>query len=149
MTIETDFLKFQGRLKLVQSGVRRLVFDPVRKKEVVATPEEVLRQLVLLYLMEEKGCPAGRIRVEKGVKLLGMTKRADILIHDKAGQPWLLIECKSPKVPVTQEVFDQTARYILSLKVPFLAVTNGLSTYCCAMDYERGTWQFLPEWPSP
>ena len=148
MLIEIDFLKFQGKLRLIKVGERTLVFDPIRKKEIVLTPEELLRQLVLTYMLEEKNCPPGLIRVEKGVKMNGMTKRADILVHDKNGDPWLLVECKSPKVAVTQDVFDQTARYNLALKVPFLAVTNGLATYCCSMDYVENSWQFLAEWPS-
>lgn len=148
MLLSIDFLKFQDRLKLARVGDRTLVFDPIRKKEIVATPEEILRQLVLMYIMEEKNCPAGRVRVEKGVKMNGMTKRADIIVHDKNGEPWLLVECKSPKVAVTQDVFDQTARYNLALRVPFLAVTNGLVTYCCAMDYSESSWKFLAEWPS-
>ena len=77
-----------------------------------------------------------------------MTKRADILVHDQNGGPWLLIECKSPKVAVTQDVFDQTARYNLSLKVPFLMVSNGLVTYCCSMDYVENTWAFMADLPS-
>lgn len=147
MLLKIDFLKFQSRLKFVRVGERTLVFDPIRKKEIVATPEEILRQMILHYLLEEKNCPAGLIRVEKGVKMNGMTKRADILIHDKNGDPWLLVECKSPKVAVNQDVFDQTARYNLALKVPFLAVTNGVITYCCSMDYVENSWQFLDDWP--
>ncbi len=147
MLLKIDFLKFQNRLKFVRVGERTLVFDPIRKKEIVATPEEILRQMILHYLLEEKNCPAGLIRVEKGVKMNGMTKRADILIHDKNGDPWLLVECKSPKVAVNQDVFDQTARYNLALKVPFLAVTNGVITYCCSMDYVENSWQFLDDWP--
>lgn len=147
MLLKIDFLKFQSRLKFVRVGERTLVFDPIRKKEIVATPEEILRQMILHFLLEEKNCPAGLIRVEKGVKMNGMTKRADILIHDKNGEPWLLVECKSPKVAVNQDVFDQTARYNLALKVPFLAVTNGVITYCCSMDYVENSWQFLDDWP--
>lgn len=147
MLLKIDFLKFQNRLKFVRVGERTLVFDPIRKKEIVATPEEILRQMILHFLLEEKNCPAGLIRVEKGVKMNGMTKRADILIHDKNGEPWLLVECKSPKVAVNQDVFDQTARYNLALKVPFLAVTNGVITYCCSMDYVENSWQFLDDWP--
>lgn len=149
MKLEIDFTTFQNRLRLTQSADgRTTVFDPIRKKEIVVTPEEILRQLVLHFLLEEIGCPPGRIGVEKGINFNGMKKRADIIVFDPTGLPWLLVECKSPKVAITQDTFDQTARYNLTLRVPFLAVTNGLVTCCCSMDYEVGSWKFLSAWPT-
>lgn len=147
MLLNLDFLKFQPMLQLSQSGGRRTVFDPVRRREVVLTPEELLRQLVLLYLLEEKKYAPGRVRVEMGLEVNGLQKRCDLLVFDAALRPWLLVECKSPKVPLTQDTFEQVARYNMPLRVPFLAVTNGLSTAVCALDYEAKGFAFLADFP--
>lgn len=148
MQLELDFLQFQPKLRLSKSGDTTFVYDPIRKKDVVLTPEELLRQLVLLYLLEEKKCPAHRIRSEIGIEVNGMKKRCDIVVFDAEVQPWLLVECKSPKVKLTQATFEQAARYNMRLKAPFLIATNGLITYCCALDFEQGTFEYLGELPA-
>ena len=145
--LELDLLTFQPRLRLSQSGGKHLVFDPIRRKEMVLTPEEMLRQMVLLYLLEHKKYPANRIRVEVGIELNGLKKRCDIVIFDPELRPWLLLECKSPKVPLTQATFEQVARYNLQLRAPFLAVTNGLSTFSCALNFEQSSFSFLGDFP--
>jgi hypothetical protein len=150
MLLQLDLLQFQPRLRLVKSEEAAFVFDPIRKKEVVLTPEELLRQLVLLYLLEEKKYPAQRIRSEVGIKVNGLSRRCDLVVYDAALQPWLLVECKSPKVSLTQATFEQAARYNLMLRAPFLAVTNGLATYCSALDFEQESFAYLeglPEYP--
>ena len=147
MLLELNFLQFQSKLRLLQSGNTGLIYDPIRKKNVVRTPEETLRQLVLLYLLEVMQYPSRRIRVEIGIELHGMKKRCDIVVFDKNLSPWLLIECKSPKVKLAQSTFDQAAAYNLQLQVPYLAVTNGLATFCCAMDYELRNYRFLEHFP--
>jgi len=114
---------------------------------MVLTPEELLRQLVLIYLLEIKNYPANRIRVEAGFTLNGLQKRSDIVVFDAAVNPWLLVECKSPKVPLTQATFEQAARYNLELRAPFLAVTNGLATFCCALDFEQQSIEYLADFP--
>jgi Type I restriction enzyme R protein N terminus (HSDR_N) len=145
--LDIDFLKFQPMLQLSKSDGRRTVFDPIRRRNVVLTPEELLRQLVLLYLLEEKKYAPGRVRVEMGLEVNGLQKRCDLLVFDAALRPWLLVECKSPKVSLTQAVFEQVARYNLPLQVPFLAVTNGLATAVSALDYEAKAFSFLTDFP--
>lgn len=145
--LELDLLTFQPRLRLSQSGGKHLVFDPIRRKEMVLTPEEMLRQMVLLYLLEHKKYPANRIRVEVGIELNGLKKRCDIVIFDPELRPWLLLECKSPKVSLNQATFEQAARYNLQLQAPFLVITNGLSTYCAGLDFEQQSFQYLAELP--
>jgi hypothetical protein len=147
LLLEIDFLQFQPKLRLAQSGETTFVYDPIRKKEVVLTPEELLRQLVLLYLLEEKKCPAHRIRSEIGIEVNGLKRRCDIVIFDADIKPWLLVECKSPKVRLTQSTFEQVARYNLRLRAPFLVATNGLATYCCALDFEHSSFEYLPALP--
>ncbi len=147
MLLQLDFLQFQPKLRLSKSGEKTFVFDPIRRKDMVLTPEELLRQLVLIYLLEIKNYPANRIRVEAGFTLNGLQKRSDIVVFDAAVNPWLLVECKSPKVPLTQATFEQAARYNLELRAPFLAVTNGLATFCCALDFEQQSIEYLADFP--
>lgn len=147
MLLQLDFLQFQPKLRLSKSGEKNFVFDPVRRKDVALTPEELLRQLVLLYLLEIKNYPANRIRVEAGFTLNGLQKRCDLIVFDADVKPWLLVECKSPKVPLTQATFEQAARYNLQWQAPFLAVTNGLATFCCALDFEKSSFEYLRDFP--
>ncbi len=147
MQLQLDFLQFEPALRLAKTAEGRVVFDPIRRKNVALTPEELLRQLVLLYLLEVKGYPANRIRSEIGLTLNGLPRRCDIAVFDAAVQPWLLVECKSPKVALTQAAFEQVARYNLRFRAPFLAVTNGLATYSCSLDFEQETVAFLPDLP--
>lgn len=147
MLLQLDFLQFQPQLRLSRSGEKTFVFDPVRRKEVALIPEELLRQLVLRYLLDVKKYPLNRIRVEAGFTLNGLQKRSDIIVFDPALQPWLLVECKSPKVALNRAVFEQAARYNLQWKAPYLAVTNGLATFCCALDFEREAFEYLPDLP--
>lgn len=147
MLLELNFLQFQPQLRLSRSGDTTFVYDPIRKKDVVLTPEELLRQLVLLYLLEEKKCPAHRIRSEIGIEVNGLRKRCDIVVFDADVKPWLLVECKSPKVRLSQATFEQVARYNLRLKAPYLVATNGLATYCCALDFETSGIEYLGELP--
>lgn len=147
MLLQLDFLQFEPALRISKSGDTTWVFDPIRRKQIVLTPEELLRQLVLLYLLETKKYPANRIRVEIGLTLNQRPKRCDLVVFDKQMQPWLVVECKSPKVPLTQATFEQVARYNLQFKAPFLAVTNGLATFSCALDFEQSSFAFLGDFP--
>ncbi|MCB9353375.1 MAG: type I restriction enzyme HsdR N-terminal domain-containing protein [Lewinellaceae bacterium] len=145
--LQIDFLQFQPRLRLSQAEGKTFVFDPVRRKDLVLTPEELLRQLVLLYLLEHKKYPANRIRVEVGFTINGLRRRSDIVVYDAEVKPWLLVECKSPKVRLTQATFEQAARYNLEMRAPYLVVTNGPATYCCELDFEEQRFHYLQELP--
>jgi len=115
------------------------IFDPVRKKMVVLTPEEWVRQHVIAYLHAEKGYPLSLLKVEKEFTYNKLSKRADIVACDNNGAPLLMVECKSYDVPITQEVFDQIVRYNMVMRVKTLLITNGINIYCCSledMDYK-------------
>ena len=124
------------------------VYDIVRKKFMILQPEEAVRQLVLHYLVSEKNYPLSKIRVEMGLTVNERQKRCDILIFDNQFQPFLLVECKAATIPIDQTTFEQIARYNLVFRVPFLLVTNGISTFCCRMDYDTEGFTFLNEIPS-
>ncbi|MEI6695585.1 MAG: type I restriction enzyme HsdR N-terminal domain-containing protein [Bacteroidota bacterium] len=123
------------------------IFDVIRRKYVTLTEEEWVRQHCIAYLINEKKCPVSLMAVEKGLSVNGLRKRTDILIFTKDGIPKLIVECKAPSVNITNEVFDQIARYNMTLKVNYLMVTNGIQHYCCWIDHENATYQFLDEIP--
>lgn len=147
MQLQLDYLQFQNRLRLGKADGAAVVYDPLRRKDVALTPEELLRQLVLLYLLEIKKYPANRIRVEATHTYNGLTRRVDILVFDARLKPWLLVECKSPKVALRQSTFEQAARYNLRWQADYLAITNGLSTFVCALDHQAGSFSFLSDFP--
>ena len=148
MLLEIDFIKYKNVLKLRKTREVLEIYDPVRRKYLVLQPEEMVRQLVVQYLMVEKNYSLLKIRVEMGLQVNELMKRCDILIYDNNFSPHLLVECKSAKIPINQDVFDQIARYNLKFKVPYLMVTNGIATYCRKIDYDTEGYQFLNEIPS-
>ena len=129
--------------KFKQEGIRTQIFDSIRKKYVALTPEEWVRQNFLQYLITEKKFPASLIAVEAGLKYNQLQKRTDVLVYDKQGSPHLMVECKAPEVKITQDTFDQIARYNMAFKVKYLVVTNGLNHFCCQMNYIDNTYQYL------
>ena len=147
MQIEVEYTQFKKHLTFRRKGNNTEVYDPIRRKYIVLQPEELVRQLVVQYLVLEKKYPLSRIRVEMGLTINELSKRCDVLIFDKNATPFLLVECKSIHVPVDQAVFDQIARYNLKFKVPFLITTNGLTTFCCKMNYDTEGYEFLNEIP--
>ncbi|QQR86972.1 MAG: type I restriction enzyme HsdR N-terminal domain-containing protein [Flavobacteriales bacterium] len=136
-------------LKLRSHGTGEEVFDPCRKLWVALTPEENVRQHFLNYLVHERQCPLGLVRTEHEIKLNGMSKRADIVVHDEHGQPLALVECKAPEVRIDQAAFDQAVRYNLVFKVHWLILTNGLKHYCYHLDPGTGEVKnrsLIPTW---
>ena len=144
--VELNFPTYSFRLKSKENKV--FIFDILRKKEVVLTPEEWVRQHVVHWLLKDKNYPASIIAIEKQLQLNKTTKRTDILLFDKKGMPDVIVECKAPHIPITQASFDQIARYNLQLNANVLMVTNGLQHYYCAIDHLKETYIFLPELPA-
>jgi hypothetical protein len=140
-------MRFKDFLKIKREGGKRWIFDPIRRKWLVLQPEEMIRQLVLHFLVEEKRYNLARISVEKNLKVNSLDKRFDLLVYSQDLQPFLLVECKAPQVPISQDVFRQASWYNLPLKVRYILVTNGIEAFCCALDYERQEHEFLEEVP--
>jgi hypothetical protein len=124
------------------------IFDLVRKKYIVLTPEEMVRQNIILYLSNTKNYPLNLMRVEVGMKLNNMQKRCDVLIYSRNLNPLLMVECKAEHVKISQDIFEQLARYNMVFKVPYLIATNGKNTYCCKINFEKQTYEFLNEIPT-
>ena len=123
------------------------IFDELRKKEIILTPEEWVRQHFIRFLIHEKKYPKSLIAIEKEIKVNQLKKRFDILIFNKKGEHDVIVECKAPNVKITQAVFDQIARYNLKLNANYLVVTNGLEHYFCKMDFKNKQYIFLKELP--
>ena len=124
------------------------ILDPFRKKYVLKTPEEEVRQRFANYLVEEKGYPRSLIRTEYTLNLNRMVRRCDILVDKPAGSPVVLVECKAPKVKISQDTFDQAARYNMVFQVPYLMVTNGLKHFCVQLDFATRKVDFMESIPS-
>jgi len=137
----------QAKLKIKSKENKQYIFDIIRKKDVVLTPEEWVRQHILHYLIEKKGYPKSIIAVEKQLIINTLKKRFDILIFNQKGQPEIIIECKAPKVKITQKTFDQIARYNLKLNANYLMVSNGLEHFNCKLDAVNERYVFLEDLP--
>jgi hypothetical protein len=133
--------------KLKSNENKTLIFDKLRKKYMVLTPEEWVRQHFVQFLIEEKKYPISLIAIEKQLMINNRKKRTDILIFNSEGKPDIIVECKAPSIKITQAAFDQIARYNLKLQANYLIVTNGLEHFYCKMDFENETYIFLKEIP--
>ncbi len=136
------------KFKIKKKGSKFEIYDEFRKKYLILTPEEWVRQHFLMYLHITKQFPKGLIAIEKGLKVNTLNKRTDIVIYNKKGKAGIIVECKAPEIKISQDTFEQIARYNMSLKVDFLIVTNGLEHYCCKMDYKNSSYKFIEEIPS-
>ena len=140
-----NFPVYSFRFKNSENKVS--IFDEIRKKFILLTPEEWVRQHVVQFLLQDKKYPKSYINVEKLIKINDLSKRYDGVVFQPNGDIFLLIECKAPEVPISQQTFDQIARYNLVLKAKYLMVTNGLNHYFCQMDFENEKYVFLRELP--
>lgn len=135
------------RPKVSQKNGKCMIFDPIRRKEVALTPEEWVRQHFVNYLVSEKDYPNELIANEVSISLNNQSKRCDTVVYNCFLEPLAIIEYKAPSVQISQEVFEQIARYNITLRVRFLMVSNGLDHYCCEIDYEQQTYHYLKEIP--
>jgi len=135
-------------LKIITKDGKQQVFDILRRKYVALTPEEWVRQQFVHFLIGQKGYPAECIGNEVSINLNGTKKRCDTVVYGGNAQPTMIVEYKSPQVEITQQVFEQISRYNIKLRVKWLIVSNGFQHYCCRIDYENGTYQFVEEIPA-
>lgn len=136
------------KFKIKSKENKLFIFDIVRKKYVSLAPEEWVRQHVIHYLTKNKQYPLSLVAVEKKLSINKLTKRPDIIVFNNDGNPFIIIECKAPKIPLTQSTFDQIARYNLKLGADYLMVTNGLDHIYCSMDLQNKQYVFLEDIPN-
>ncbi|MEX0287709.1 MAG: type I restriction enzyme HsdR N-terminal domain-containing protein [Flavobacteriaceae bacterium] len=140
-----NFPSFNFRFKNSENKVR--IFDIIRKKFVVLQPEEWVRQHTVHYLIYDKNYSQNLLNVERLLTVNGIRKRYDIVVYNSDGSIEILVECKSPEIQITQEAFDQIARYNMALKANYLMVTNGITHFYCQMDYIKEKYTFLQAIP--
>ncbi|HET8839052.1 MAG TPA: type I restriction enzyme HsdR N-terminal domain-containing protein [Flavobacteriaceae bacterium] len=140
-----NFPPYRFRFKNSENNLA--IFDVLRKKFVMLSPEEWVRQHAVHFLIEQKNFPKNLLNVEKVLRVNGLVKRYDIVAYHSDGSIRLLVECKAPHIKIDQSTFDQIARYNLSLNADFLMLTNGLQHFFCRLDYEHQNYIFLPDLP--
>ena len=123
------------------------ILDLIRKKNLLLTPEEWVRQHCINFLNSELGYPKSLINVEKQIKIHGRLKRYDIVVYTPQGSVNILVECKAPSILISQDTFDQIAKYNMTLNSMYLMLTNGKDHYFCFMDFENKTYRFISELP--
>ncbi len=134
-------------LKIKYENVKPLVFDAIRKKWLVLTPEEWVRQHLVNYLIIHKNYPGSLISLEAGLKYNALSKRTDILVYNKMGNPLLVLECKASEVAITQKVIEQISVYNKTIGATYLCVTNGLKHYCWTFNEAQNKFDFLQQIP--
>lgn len=134
--------------KLKKEGGKHYILDLIRRKYVALTPEEWVRQHFLHHLINDLSYPKSLFRVESGLKFNNLQKRTDILIHNREGKAWMLVECKSPDIKLTQKAFNQIAVYNMTIGAKYLAVTNGMVHFCCRARTAVVEAEFLTDFPS-
>jgi len=127
--IKIGYPPYQPGIK--KEADKEFIFDAFRKRWVLLTPEEWVRQNFLQYLTQVKKYPASLIAIEKEIKLGELKKRFDIVVYDGDTKPWMIVECKEMNVALDKSVLDQALRYNMALQVPYLVITNG--SYCMAL----------------
>lgn len=133
--------------KIKLQNEKPVIFDQLRKKFVRLTPEEWVRQNFVQFLIHEKKYSPALIAIEALVKVNNNPQRADLIVFGRQGNPVLIAEFKAPEVKITQQTFDQIARYNMSLQVNCLIVSNGLEHFCCRINFLEGSYSFLPDIP--
>ncbi|MBR1799280.1 MAG: type I restriction enzyme HsdR N-terminal domain-containing protein [Bacteroidales bacterium] len=123
------------------------VFDPCRRRWVALTPEEWVRQNVIRRLHLDYSYPLEVMQVEGTIEQNGMSRRCDIVVYNRQGLPWMIVECKRDTVPLTQSVCDQACRYNRVLQVPYLVLTNGRSQVVMKVDFAQGQLLQLSDIP--
>ena len=141
-----NFPSYSFRVKNNENNPK--IFDVIRKKFFVLTPEEWVRQHCLTFLILDKGYPKSLINVEKELIINGLKKRYDIVVFNPDGSINILIECKATSVKISQTTFDQIAQYNMALNAQYLMVTNGLNHYYCTVNFHLKSYNFLAELPN-
>ena len=145
--IELNLPTYPYRLRRNPDG-NIAIWDSVRRRYVVLTPEEWVRQHFVAFLIDHKGYPAGLMANEVALSLNGTSRRSDSVVYDHSAKPLVIIEYKAPSVKISQKTFDQIIRYNMVFQAPYLIVSNGLNHYCCHIDFENRSYKFLPDIPS-
>ena len=136
----------EPQFRMKNENGRHYIFDAIRKSWLLLTEEEWVRQNFVNYLITRLNYPSTVIALEKEILLNDLKKRFDILVYNKEHQPWMLVECKEPKVNLSEDVLQQVLRYNISVPVDYIVITNGQSTIGWKKEKELKLLQELPKW---
>jgi len=145
---DTDLLSYKSQLRIKESEGEQRVYDPVRTKWYLLQPEELVRQLILIHLIEEMGYPPKLIGVEKQIIINQQKKRFDIVIFDKSAEPYILVETKSPTHTINQSTALQIAHYNTHLKAKYLWLSNGHENLYYEMNYKQESIKQITSLPN-
>ncbi len=145
MLVPLDFSP--APLKITRSNDRLYVLCPIRRKKIMLTPEEWVRQHVLYYLLDDRAFPQSLVVSEISLQINGLNRRCDIACYDRNGNPLVIVECKAPEVNITDKALHQIAQYNAALKARFLMLTNGKQHFFCEVDQHSGEIQKLSNLP--
>lgn len=138
----------QFELKIKEVEGKKYIFDSIRKNYYLLTPEEWVRQHFINFLIYNYKYPKSLIKIESGLRYNTLLKRSDIIVFDREAKPFLLIECKASDQKINQAVFDQASIYNMTIKAQYIAVTNGIKTYCCKIDQVNKKYEFISDIPT-
>ncbi|HSJ67389.1 MAG TPA: type I restriction enzyme HsdR N-terminal domain-containing protein [Anditalea sp.] len=133
--------------QIKEMGGKLSIFDSLRKKFLILTPEEWVRQHIIFYLVNYKQYPKTLISQERGLKYNTLQKRFDLLVMDRSGKPFLLVECKAPEVKLTQLTVEQVSVYNKTIGAPYMVITNGKQHISMGMNEENGRYNQLTSFP--
>jgi hypothetical protein len=142
---ELNFPKYNFDIKREENQL--FVFDEIRKKWIVLTPEEWVRQHVIFYLVDQKKFPASLIAVEKAIKVNQRLKRFDLVCYDNQARPVILVECKAPEIKISVQTMAQALRYNSQIQAEYVVLTNGLDLVCAQIDHVKKEVNYLQDLP--
>jgi hypothetical protein len=123
------------------------IFDIIRKKQVVLTPEEWVRQHIIHFFIDHLKYPRSLIKIESGLKYNQLQKRSDVIVYDREGNPWLLLECKAPDLKLNQSAVMQVAVYNNDVKAKYIAISNGMQHVCYEVKGKVSETELLKSFP--
>jgi hypothetical protein len=147
--MESEFFTLnlpEFQFNIQSKGQSKQIFDFVRRRFVALTPEEWVRQHFIRFMVDYHSYPLSLLAIEKQVVVNGLKQRADVVVYNKEGKPWLILECKAPTVKLDENTLHQVARYNLSLNVPYLVLTNGIEHFC--LEYQNENFLILTTLPT-
>lgn len=138
----------ESNLRVRLSTGRKEIWDNIRKKWLVLTPEEWVRQNFINFLTDHRNVDPLYIKQEQNLKFNTAVLRADIVVYNAKLSPVLIVECKAPEIRITRETLEQICRYNMVMKVPYVCVTNGLKHFCFRYDGECNILEKIDIFPS-
>lgn len=143
--VKLNLPSFDFQIKRAEGRI--LIFDLLRKRFIVLTPEEWVRQHFIHYLIDHLKYPRSLIKVEGGLIFNTLQKRSDIVVFNRSGNPWMVIECKAPDLKLSERTVQQASTYNHSLRAKYLVITNGMSHICCEIDWDNSHTVIVAEMP--